>query len=92
MVSVSYWYKKYVDIYACCVTRTELLVGQAGKSSACVMDIIWEELKSNNIDIDKDMLSFYISKCLDEQRQMYDSRNVQLSPMCFQTVFLFGKI
>ena len=54
-------------MYACCVIRTELLVGQAGKSSACVMDIMWEELKRSNIDIDKDMLSFYISKCLDEQ-------------------------
>ena len=62
-------------------------MGQAGKSSACVMDIIWEELKRNNIDIDKDMLSFYISKCLDEQREMYDSLNAQLSPMCFQPVF-----
>ena len=64
-------------------------MGQAGKSSACVMDIIWEELKSNDIDIDKDMLSFYISKCLDEQREMYDSLNAQLSPMCFQPVELF---
>ena len=60
---------------------------QAGKSSACVMDIIWEELKRSNIDIDKDMLSFYISKCLDEQWEMYDSLNAQLSPMCFKTVF-----
>ena len=64
----------------------KLLLGQ-GKSSACVMDIIWEELKRNNIDIDNDMLSFYISKCLDEQREIYDSLNAQLSPMCFQPVF-----
>ena len=41
----------------------------------------------NNIDMDKDMLSFYISKCIDEQREMYDSLNAQLSPMCFQSVF-----
>ena len=66
-------------------------MGQAGKSSACVMDIIWEELKRSNIDIDKDMLSFYISKCLDEQREMYDSLSAQLSPMCFQPVFLIWK-
>ena len=39
-VNVSYWCKKYVCIYACCVIRTELLVGKGGKSSACVMDII----------------------------------------------------
>ena len=62
-------------------------MGQAGKSSACVMDIIWEELKINTIDIDNDILSFYISKCLDEQWEMYDSLNAQLSPMCFQPVF-----
>ena len=87
VVNFSYLYKKYVCIYTYCVTRTELLVGQAGKSSACVMDFIWEELKWNNIDIDNDMLSFYISKCLDEQREMYGSLNSQLSPMCFQPVF-----
>ena len=62
-------------------------MGQAGKSSPCAMDTIWEELKRNNIDIDKDMLSFFISKCLDEQREMYNSLNAQLSPMCFQPVF-----
>ena len=33
------------------------------------------------------MLSLYISKCLDEQREMYDSLKAQLSPMCFQAVF-----
>ena len=49
------------------VIRTAPLVGQTGKSSACVMDIIWEGLKRNNIDIDKDMLSFYISKYLDQR-------------------------
>ena len=89
VVNVSYLYKKYVSIYASCVNRTEFLVGQASKSSACVMDIIWEELKRNNIDIDKDMLSFYI--CLDEQLEMYDSLNARLSPMCFQPVFFIWK-
>ena len=69
------------------VSRTELLVAQAGKSSLCVMDILWGELKRNKIDIDKHTLSFYISKCFDEQREMYDSLNAQLSPMCFQPVF-----
>ena len=87
VVNVSYLYKKYVCIYACCVNRTEFLVGQASKSSACVMDIIWEELKRNNIDIDKDMLSFYI--CLDEQLERYDSLNARLSAMCFQPVFFY---
>ena len=40
VVNVSYWYKKYDCIYACCVIRTALLVGQTSKSSACVMDIM----------------------------------------------------
>ena len=55
------------------------------------MDIIWEELKRNNINIDKDMLSFYISKCLDEQLEMYDSLNARFSPMCIQPVFFIWK-
>ena len=54
--NISYWYKKYVCIDAYCVTHTELPVGQAGKSGACVMDIIWGELKSNNIEIGKETL------------------------------------
>ena len=44
-------------------------------------------IKRNNIDIDKDMLSFNINKCLDEQRETYDSLNDQLSPICFQPIF-----
>ena len=42
------------------------------------MDIIWEELKRNNIDIDKDMLSFYISKCLDEHEELYGMIIIQI--------------
>ena len=49
-------------IYAVCGTLTELLEGQAGNSSACAMDTIWNELKRNNIEIDAD-LSFYIDTC-----------------------------
>ena len=43
------------------------------------MDIIWEELKSNDIDIDKDMLSFYISKCLDEHEELYGASIIQIN-------------
>ena len=39
--------------------RYERIVGQAGKNSASAMDIIWDELKSNNVDIDKETLSFH---------------------------------
>ena len=60
---------------------------QARAAHASWILYAWEELKRSNIDIDKDMLSFYISKCLDEQWEMYDSLNAQLSPMCFKTVF-----
>ena len=42
------------------------------------MDIIREELKRNNIDIDKDMLSFYISKCLDEHEELYGAIIIQI--------------
>ena len=42
------------------------------------MDIIWEELKRNNIEIDKDMLSFYISKCLDEHEKLYGAIVIQI--------------
>ena len=42
------------------------------------MDIIWEELKSNDIDIDKDMLSFYISKYLDEHEELYGAIIIQI--------------
>ena len=65
-------------IYACCVTRIELLLGQAGKSSACVIDIIWEELKRYNIDIDKDMLSFHIDACLREHVELYGAIIIQI--------------
>ena len=42
------------------------------------MDIIWEELKRNNIEIDKDMLSFYISECLDEHEELYGAIIIQI--------------
>ena len=51
------------------------------------MDIIWEELIRNNIDIHKDMIPFYIRKCLGEHRETYNSLNDQFSPMSFQTFF-----
>ena len=42
------------------------------------MDIIWEELKRNNIDIDKDMPSFYISKCLYDHEELYGAIIIQI--------------
>ena len=51
---------KEIRLYLCILCHTYRTPCGTGKSSACVMDIIWEELKRNNIDIDKDMLSFYM--------------------------------
>ena len=44
-------------------------MGQAG-NSACAMDIIWDELERNNIEIDKEMLSFHIHACLREHEKI----------------------
>ena len=71
VVNVSYWYKKYVCIYALCGTRTELLVGRARNSSACAIDMIWDELKRNSIEIDIETLSFHINICLREHEEIY---------------------
>ena len=45
VVNVSYWYKKYDCIYACCVIRTALLVGLAGKNRACSWILYGKNLK-----------------------------------------------
>ena len=37
------------------------------------MDITWGELNSNNIDIDKDTLSFHIDDCLKEHVELYET-------------------
>ena len=58
--------KKDVCIYARCGTRTKLHVGQAGNSSACAMDMIWNELNRNNIEIVIETLPFYIDTYLSE--------------------------
>ena len=46
------------------------------KRSACAMDIIWSERKSNNIDIDIETLSFHIETCIKEK--VYDMAIRQL--------------
>ena len=35
------------------------------------MDIAWDKLKSNNIEIDKETLSFHINTCLREHEEIY---------------------
>ena len=39
------------------------------------MDIIWDELQRNNIDIDRDTLSYYIETLLEEHQDLYASVN-----------------
>ena len=35
------------------------------------MDMIWDELRRNNIDIDREKLSFHIDACLREHEELY---------------------
>ena len=35
------------------------------------MDIIWDELRSNNIEIDRETVSFHIDACLREHEDIY---------------------
>ena len=35
------------------------------------MDMTWDELRSNNIDIDRETLSFHIDACLREHEDIY---------------------
>ena len=46
-------------------------MGQAGNSSACAMDMIWDALKRNNIEIDIATLSFHIDTCLRKHEEIY---------------------
>ena len=46
-------------------------MGKAGNSSACAMDMIWDELRSNNIDVDIETLSFHINTFLREHEDIY---------------------
>ena len=42
------------------------------------MDIIWDELRSNNIEIDKETLSFHIDACLREHDELYETTIKQI--------------
>ena len=71
MTNVSYSYNKSACIDTICLTVSELIVGQASKYIACAMDMIWGELRSNNIEIDRETLSFHIDACLREHEDIY---------------------
>ena len=42
------------------------------------MDIIWDERMSNNIEIDKETLSFHIDACLREHEELYGTVIIRL--------------
>ena len=63
--------EKHPCIYTLCHC-TERIVGQAGKNSECAMDIIWDELKSNNVDIEKETLDRFILRHVRAWRNIWD--------------------
>ena len=58
-------------------------MGQAGKSSAFVFDIICDELNSNNIEIDIETLSFHINTCLNEYEEIYMGLSNEVNRLSF---------
>ena len=71
MRTVSYTYDKSACIYTHNLAVSELNVGQASKYNACAMDMIWDEPRSNNVEIDRETLSFHIDACLREHEDIY---------------------
>ena len=45
----------------------------------CAMDTIWDELRRNNIEIDKTTLSFHIDACLREHEELYGAIIIQIN-------------
>ena len=84
--------RKNVCIYAHCITRTELIMGEAGKNSACAMDMIFDELKSNNIEIDIETLLYSYDEYTLRQtvrRTIEDLRNIELEKYEVKRVITF---
>ena len=81
-----------VCIYAHCITHTELIMGEPGKSSACTMDMIFDELKSNNIEVDIETLSSSYDEYTLRQtvrRTIEDLRNIELEKYKVKRVITF---
>ena len=71
-------YNKIACIHTLCLTVSELIVGQASKYNACAMNMIWDELGSNSIEIDREILSFHIHACLREYEGLYGTVIIRL--------------
>ena len=54
---------------------SHLLFNRCGESMMDNIDIIFDELKRNEIDIDKQTLSFHINTILDRHRDLYRAVN-----------------
>ena len=54
-----------------CLTVSEFIVGQTTKDSARAMDMIWNEVWNNNIEINKETQSFHIHACFREHEEIY---------------------
>ena len=56
---------------------SHLLFNRCGESIMDNIDIIFDELKRNEIDIDKQTLSFHINTILDRHRDLYRAVNAR---------------
>ena len=56
---------------------SHLLFNRCGESIMDNIDIIFDELKRNEIDIDKQTLSFHINTILDHHRDLYRAVNAR---------------
>ena len=81
--TVFYSCKNIVCIDAVGCHRVELIVGQAGKSSAFAFAIICDELNCNNIEIDIETLSFHINTCLNEYEEIYKGLSNEVNRLSF---------
>ena len=68
-------------------------MGKAGNSSVCARDMIWNELKRNNIENDRKKVLFKIDTCLREHEEIYgtvinrmDKNNLPMSLSHIYTV------
>ena len=52
---------------------SDLLNSMWDNCSACAMDILWHELRRNNVEIDKETLSFHIHACLKDYEGIYET-------------------
>ncbi len=60
---------------------SHLLFNRCGESIMDNIDIIFDELTRNKIDIDKQTLSFHINTILNQNRDLYRQTNVDLEQL-----------